>query len=60
MAVGMIACVGEKETEKELTKVTLIDLVVNCATKSYSYNALISGTKIESGTGYYSNTCVCN
>lgn len=42
------------------SKVTLIDPAVGCLTKSYNYDDLINEAKIESGTGYYSNTWVIN
>lgn len=35
---------------------TLIDPWENCVTRSYSYVALLNGTSIQSGTGYYSHT----
>lgn len=41
-------------------KLTLIDLGVNCATRTYSYSSLKNGTTIQSGTGRYIKTWIIN
>ena len=45
MAIGMIACVGEKETEKELTKVTFV--------LDWTPNTNHTGIYVAQANGYY-------
>lgn len=47
---------GTYPSSAGLDKVRLVDPAQGCSTATYSFNALVNGTKIQSGTGHYSHT----